>query len=165
MTRDIVVATVAMGVIAAALYGTAAWRSPAVVASGGLGGARNFVTILPLLALSFAIAGLVQAWVPREVISRWLGAQSGLRGIGIGCLMGAVTPGGPYISFPIVAAIYKAGAGIGTVVAFVTAWSLWAVARLPLELALIGPEVTLKRIAATAVFPPLAGLLARVLFE
>ena len=70
MTRDIVVATVAMAVIAAALYGTAAWRSTAVVTSGALGGARSFVTILPLLALSFAIAGLVQAWVPRELIAR-----------------------------------------------------------------------------------------------
>ncbi|HUT73312.1 MAG TPA: permease [Armatimonadota bacterium] len=165
MSRDILMATAVMAVIAGALYGVAAWRSPTVLRPAAIGGVRGFVGILPLLALSFAIAGLAQAWVPRELIGRWLGAKAGLRGIWFGCLFGAITPGGPYVSFPIVAAIYKAGAGIGTVVAFVTAWSLWAVARLPMEVALIGPEITLKRIASTLIFPPLAGLLAHFLFE
>jgi len=165
MSRDMLLATAIMAATAIVLYAVAYWRSPAVVAPGALGAWRTFLDILPLLVVSFAIAGLVQVWVPRDLIGRYLGAQSGLRGIGIGCLIGAITPGGPYVSFPIVAAIYKAGAGIGTVVAFITAWSLWALARLPMEMALIGPTVTLKRLAATLIFPPLAGILARALFD
>ena len=83
----------------------------------------------------------------------------------IGCIAGALTPGGPYVSFPIVASLYKAGAGVGTVVAYVTAWSLWAVGRLPLEISLIGPKFTLIRFLSTLIFPPLAGLIARMFFS
>lgn len=165
MSRDMLLATTIMVGVAVVLYAVAYWRSPGVVAPGALGAGRTFLGIMPLLVVSFAIAGLVQVWVPRDLIGRWLGAQSGLRGIGVGCIVGAITPGGPYVSFPIVAAIYRAGASIGTVVAFLSAWSLWAISRLPLEIALIGPTVTLKRLAATLIFPPVAGILARALFD
>lgn len=89
---------------------------------------------------------------------------SGLRGILIASGLGALTPGGPYVSFPLVASLYESGAGIGSVVAFVTAWSLWGVTRLPLEIAFLGVRVTLIRIASTLIFPPLAGLIARRFF-
>jgi hypothetical protein len=46
------------------------------------------------------------------------------------------------------------------VVGFVTAWSLWSVSRLPVEMALIDPKVALVRYAVTFVVPPIAGLLA-----
>jgi uncharacterized membrane protein YraQ (UPF0718 family) len=165
MNRDLLFATGVMAGIALAMYGIVAWKNPGIAAPGAWLGVKGFVGILPLLVFSFAIAGLVQVLVPKELVARWLGAESGFRGIGLGCLLGAITPGGPYISFPIAAAIFKSGAGISTMVAFITAWSLWAVARLPLEISLVGPELTLKRLAATLIFPPLAGILARLFFE
>ena len=69
-------------------------------------------------------------------------------------------PGSPYAVFPLVAALYQAGAGMGAVVGFVSAWSLWSVPRLPVEMALIGPRPALVRYAITFVVPPIAGLLA-----
>ncbi len=69
-------------------------------------------------------------------------------------------PGAPYAVFPLVAGLYKAGAGLGAVVAFVSAWSLWSVSRLPIEMALIEPKAALVRYGITFVVPPLAGLLA-----
>jgi len=41
----------------------------------------------------------------------------------------------------LIAGLYHAGASLGSVVAFVTAWSLWSVSRLPVEMALIAPRV------------------------
>jgi len=71
-------------------------------------------------------------------------------------------PGSPYSVFPIIASFYEAGAGIGTTVGFVTAYSLWSVSRLPLEMGIIGPKVTLARYLSTLVFPPLAGVIAHL---
>lgn len=123
------------------------------------------VEILPLLIFAFIVAGMVQVLLPHETLSRWIGEESGLRGIIIGTVAGGVTPGGPYVSLPVVAGLLKAGAGLGTLIAFLTAWSLWAVARLPLEIGILGWRFTFIRLACTFFFPPIAGLLAQFLFS
>jgi len=43
---------------------------------------------------------------------------------------------------------------------FVSAWSLWSVTRLPVEMALIDPKPAIVRYIVTVVVPPVAGLLA-----
>jgi uncharacterized membrane protein YraQ (UPF0718 family) len=123
------------------------------------------VEILPLLLFAFVLAGMVQALLPQEYISNWIGDKSGIRGILIGTLAGAVTPGGPYVSLPLVAGFLKAGAGVGTMVAFITAWSLWAVARLPMEVGILGWKFTFVRLTCSFFFPPIAGLIAQAFFR
>lgn len=84
------------------------------------------IEVLPLLIFAFILAGMVQTLLPHDQISKWIGAESGMRGIFIGTIAGGLTPGGPYVSLPIVAGLLRTGASIGTLVAFMTAWSLWA---------------------------------------
>jgi uncharacterized membrane protein YraQ (UPF0718 family) len=158
-------ATIAMAVLLAALVAFALWRGGGSLQKGLLSGGKTFLNTLPLLVIAFAVAGLVQVLIPKEFIAKWLGAESGFKGILIGSLAGGLTPGGPFVSFPIVASLYKAGASVGTVVAFVTAWSLWAVHRLPMEMGLVGPKLALARFATTLVVPPLAGLAAQAIFS
>lgn len=118
---------------------------------------------LPILLLGFIIAGLVQVLLPKDLITQWLGTNAGIKGVLIGCLAGGLVPGAPYAVFPLVAGLYRAGAGIGAVVGFVCAWSLWSVSRLPVEIALIDPKIAIMRYVITFVVPPLAGLLAEAL--
>lgn len=146
------------------LSGIAYAKGTHLLLSGWKTGLGMLLKIFPLLILAFAIAGLVQTLVPKEIVAKWLGKESGWKGIWLGCLVGAITPGGPYTSFPVVAALYKAGAGLGTLVAYVTAWSLWAVARLPIESALISPKFMLFRLLSSIFFPPLAGGIAHLFF-
>ena len=125
-------------------------------------GAKTIWDNLLLLLASFAVAGLARVLIPKELISQWLGSQAGFKGIMLGCVAGGLVPGSPYSVFPIIASFFEAGAGIGTIVGFITAWSLWSVSRLPLELSIIGPKVTLARYLSTLVFPPLAGVIAQL---
>ncbi|MFC1538439.1 permease [Candidatus Latescibacterota bacterium] len=130
----------------------------------GLKSAYNLtIQTLPLLIFAFIIAGMVQTLLPQDLISRWVGTESGMRGIIVGTLAGGLTPGGPYVSMPIVAGLLKSGASTGTMVAFLTSWSLWAVARLPLEIGILGWQFTFIRLGSTFVFPPLAGIIANVI--
>jgi uncharacterized membrane protein YraQ (UPF0718 family) len=120
------------------------------------------VQILPLLIFAFIVAGMVQVLLPQELLSKWVGAESGMRGILIGTVAGALAPGGPYVSFPVAAGLLRSGASVGTMVAFVTGWSLWAVSRLPMEVGILGWKFTLIHIASTFFFPPIAGLIAQM---
>jgi uncharacterized protein len=139
-------------------------RDPRLPMAGWRVGVLEGLKMVPMLILALVLARLAQSLVSAETMQRWLGAESGWRGIWIGCAVGALTPGGPATSFPIVAGLYQAGAGIGTLVAFVTAWSLWALTRLPVEVALINWRFAAIRLACTFFVPPLAGLLAHVFF-
>jgi uncharacterized membrane protein YraQ (UPF0718 family) len=131
----------------------------------GVKSAMNMtVQILPLLVFAFIVAGMVQVLLPQELISKWVGAESGIRGILIGTVAGALAPGGPYVSLPVAAGLLRSGAGVGTMVAFLTGWSLWAVSRLPMEVGILGWKFTLIRLASTFFFPPIAGLIAHIFF-
>lgn len=148
------------------LAGLAWSRGGLELAGGGL--LHGFWTLLrmsPLLAAAFLIAGLIQVFLTQENVSRWLGAESGWRGILLACASGSLVPGGPFIYYPIAAALFRAGASLGVVVAFVSAKNLWPLVRLPLEFALLGPRLTLVRLAATLFVPPLLGFLAQGLLR
>lgn len=121
--------------------------------------------ITPMLVFTFIIAGMIQVLVPAEIISKWVGHESGLRGILIGTALGSITPSGPFVSMPIAAGFMRAGAGIGTVVAFMTAWSLLGIARMPIEVAIMGWQFTIIRLASGVfIFPIVAGLMANIFF-
>jgi uncharacterized membrane protein YraQ (UPF0718 family) len=118
------------------------------------------IEVLPMLVFAFVIAGLMQTVIPEASISNWIGAESGFRGILLGTLAGALTPGGPFVSMPLVAGFLKAGASAGTTVAFITGWSLLGIHRIPLELAILGWRFMIIRMLSVALFAPLAGIIA-----
>jgi len=157
--------TIVMGVLALVLLWIGYTRGAGEHLAGLRFSLKLTLEILPLLVFAFIVAGMVQTLMPGEQLARWVGAESGVRGILIGAVAGGLSPGGPYINLPIAAGLLKAGAGVGTMVAFLTAWSLWAIARLPMEVGILGWKFTLVRLACTFFFPPLAGLIAQFFFS
>lgn len=154
--------TLVLAVAAGILLILAFRRGPGVALDGLLAAWRTLRHNLVLLILGFILAGLVQVLIPKELITRWLGDEAGIMGILIGCVVGGLVPGAPYATFPLVASLYQAGASIGAVVGFVSAWALWSVSRLPIEMALIDPRPALIRYGVTCIVPPLAGMMAEV---
>lgn len=161
MGRD----TLIMAALAIALLAVAYLRGGGLWLSGLQAGARSFWGLLPILLISFAIAGLMQVLVPREVLMRWLGAEAGIRGILAGCVVGALLPGPPYALYPLVISLYQGGASIGAVVGLMSGKSLWNVHHLPPAFAVLGSQVTLAHFGANILFPPLAGLIAQFLLS
>ncbi|MDP2620550.1 MAG: permease [Hyphomicrobiales bacterium] len=119
------------------------------------------IVIAPRIGAALVIAGFVQVLVPRDLVARWLGSRAGLKGIVIASVAGALTPGGPMTSFPLLVALFASGAHRGSLIAYITGWSLLGVQRvLVWELPLMGGEFTLIRVLACAPLPILAGILA-----
>ena len=132
----------------------------------GLKAAGNLlVQIVPLLIFAFIIAGMIPLLVPQELISQWVGAESGFRGVLIGTAVGAFLPGGPFVTLPMAIGLLRIGASVGTMVALLTGWSLLAFSRMPLEIGILGWKFALIRLACTFFFPPIAGLIANKLFS
>ncbi len=157
--------TLIMGIIAITLLVIAYNKGGGEHISALKSAGNILVSLLPLLIFAFIIAGAIQYLIPQELINRWVGHESGFRGVVIGTVAGGFMPGGPLTSLPIAAAIYNSGAGIGTMVAFITGWSLWAFARLPLEIGIMGWRFAAIRIACTFFMPLIAGMLANWLFS
>lgn len=146
------------------LLAALAWMQDgaALALDGVVEAARLLWTSAPQLLLAFLIAGLAQALVKEETVTRWLGRRASWRGLLLASAAGALIPGGPYVYYPMAAFLLTSGASVGVTVAFVTAKNLWSLSRLPLELALLGQELALIRFALTLVVPPLLGFAAEL---
>jgi len=102
--------------------------------------------------------------MPRALVVRWVGAESGFMGIVIATLAGVVCPGGPITIFPIAASFLAIGADIGAAIAFITSWTLLGYARtLVWELPFFGAEFIIWRNIISLPLPIVAGLLARMI--
>ncbi len=161
---QMLIPTIIMGAIAIALILIGYFRGQGQHITGLKAALSMTIEILPLLIFAFIVAGMMQTLIPNEIISKWIGEGSGLRGIFIGTVAGGIMPGGPYVSLPVAGGFLRTGASIGTIVAFLTGWSLWAIARLPMDIGILGWKFTLVRLTCTFFFPPIAGLLANALF-
>lgn len=118
--------------------------------------------LLPKLAAAFLIAAFVQVLLPRDRIGDWIGERSGVRGMALASVAGAVTPGGPMTSFPVVTALHAAGTGRSALVAYLTAWSTLGLQRiLTWEVPLMGVEFAALRFVASLPLPLVAGLVVR----
>ncbi|MBI2104985.1 MAG: permease [Candidatus Omnitrophica bacterium] len=145
-----------------------AWRTggPARIGQALTSGTMLFLGVLPNLVLGFALAGFLHVLLPADLISRLMGEESGVRGLLVGTAAGMVTPGGPFTHFPILASFLSKGATVGPVCAYIAAWALIGLNRIIIwELPILGPQIALVRLLASAGFPPLIGWLAAWLFR
>jgi uncharacterized membrane protein YraQ (UPF0718 family) len=129
----------------------------------GLGDAwAMMVQVGPRLLAAFVMAGFIQVLLPKDLIMRWVGAKSGFRGIVIATAVGLITPGGPLLAFPLLAALFKLGAGYGPLVAYLTSWEILSVYRAAIwDIPFMGIEFTTLRYAVSFFLPLLAGWTAQ----
>jgi uncharacterized protein len=128
-----------------------------LVGEGFLLGGQKLLEVIPLIIIAFILAGLVSISIPKRFVSKWLGREAGWKGPFLGSLVGAMVPGGPFFFYPLMATLTLAGANVGTMISFVAAKTLWNFARIPLEIAFVGAELTLIRFVITFPIPILAG--------
>jgi uncharacterized membrane protein YraQ (UPF0718 family) len=122
-----------------------------------------FGNMLPKMLAGCLIGGFVTLLLPREVVARLVGAESGLLGLLIATGIGAVLPGGPFTIYPVAGAFLVIGADAGTAIAFVTSWMLLGYNRaLVWELPFFGPEFVIWRIVVSLPLPILAGIFGRM---
>jgi len=144
-----------------ALAVAAAIRNRAMAWDGVRDGTVDFLRLIPRLVFGVIGAGFLAEVLPQELIISWFGPDSGILGLTIATIVGCATPGGPVVGFAIAATALKSGAGAPQVIAFVSAWSLFALQRLLMwELPVMDQKAVWVRIAVSLPLPFLAAAIA-----
>ena len=151
-------------VLVAGLGMAAAVKGRILFREGLREGTMDFVRLIPKVLLGVVGSGFVAAVMPADLTARYLGPESGFLGVVIAIVGGAFTPGGPVVGFSIGAAAIKSGAGAPQVIAYVTAWALFAVQRFFLwELPIMPPRLVWIRALASLPLPFIAAAGAMLL--
>jgi uncharacterized membrane protein YraQ (UPF0718 family) len=152
-------------VLAIALAGTVLAVRGVDALQRALAAALGIISVVaPMIAIGLYLGGLARELADPARVAPALGERSGLAGLALATGLGAVTPGGPFAAFPIVYALFLAGADAGAVIAYLTAWSVIGLHRIVVwELPLLGHEFAAVRVLASLPLPLIAGALARLI--
>lgn len=133
---------------------------------GGEGTLSLFRQAAPALALGFVLAGMLTVLFPPGVVGRWMGDEAGAKGLLIGASAGVLSPGGPYVMYPIAAALMSGGAGVASISAFAAARNIFTAHRfLVYELPFLGVPLALAKTLATVWLIVAGTLLTPIVFR
>lgn len=104
-------------------------------------------TMLLVLPPIFMLLGLLDVWVPRETMMKYMGPDSGIRGPVLAFLLGSAAAGPLYGAFPVAAVLMIKGAGFGNILIFIGAWSTTKIPMLLFEMNALGFRFALARLA------------------
>ena len=99
---------------------------------------ENALEMLTIIPPIFILLGLLDVWVEREVMIKYIGDGSGVRGGIIAFVLGSAAAGPLYASFPIAAMFLKKGASWRNVLLFIGAWSTTKIPLILFETASLG---------------------------
>lgn len=125
------------------------WPGIGLPAAGRtLGGFKEMLLVLPPI---FVMLGLLDVWVPRETMVRFMGEDSGIKGALLAIFLGSAAAGPLYAAFPVAAVFMKKGARFMNVMLFIGAWSTTKVPMVLFELSSMGPLFTFTRLGLSLV--------------
>jgi uncharacterized membrane protein YraQ (UPF0718 family) len=96
---------------------------------------KEMLTIMPVI---FVLTALLDLWVPKEKILRYLGDGAGARGIFLSFVVGSVSAGPIYAAFPMCVMLRKKGASVRNIVIILSAWAVIKVPMLLNEAKFLG---------------------------
>ncbi len=103
--------------------------------------------------------GLMEAWVPKTKIQKWLGNGSGIRGAVISVALSTLPTGPLYVAFPMTASLIRKGASITNMVLFLGSWVALKILQLMVEIRFLSVSFTIPRFVLTLMALLLIGLL------
>ena len=103
----------------------------------------QMLSVLPPVML---LLGLIDVWIPREKLMKYMGKHSGIIGILLAILIGSVAAGPMYASFPFTEMLIRKGAKFSNVIIFMNAWCLTKISTLLFEISALGYKFTLARL-------------------
>ncbi|MDU0460729.1 MAG: permease [Geobacteraceae bacterium] len=110
----------------------------------------HFLTeVLLILPPVMILMGLLDAWIPRDLVEANLGPDAGLRGPAWAILLGTAAAGPLYAAFPIALSLLNKGARLANIVIFLGTWGAVKIPMIIIESSFIGLRFALLRLAFT----------------
>ncbi len=107
-------------------------------------GTLEMLAVIPPI---FILLGLLDVWVPKEIMVKYMGEGSGITGGIIAFFIGSAAAGPLYGAFPVASVLMKKGAGFFNILIFIGAWSTTKIPMFLFELQALGAAFALTRLA------------------
>jgi uncharacterized membrane protein YraQ (UPF0718 family) len=104
---------------------------------------KEMIMVIPPI---FILLGLLDVWVPKETMVKYMGEKSGLKGILLALFIGSAAAGPLYGAFPVAAVFMKKGVKFSNVLIFLGAWSTTKIPMFLFELASLGTRFAITRL-------------------
>ena len=137
--------TIALYVIASAALVVSFFRDSGKTRMALKKGLKAFEGILPQFLVVLILVAMTLAILDTATISRFLGHESGVLGVVLATLVGAITLIPGFVAFPAAAALMKSGAGATQIAAFVSSLMMVGVVTLPMEMKYFGRKTAILR--------------------
>ncbi|MBP3929141.1 MAG: permease, partial [Peptostreptococcaceae bacterium] len=102
----------------------------------------SFLQMLGVIPPIMLMLGLMDVWIPRDILIKYMGDKSGLLGIFLAMLIGSLAAGPMYAAFPFTAVLMKKGVKFSNIIIFMNAWCVTKISTLLFEISALGFKFT-----------------------
>ncbi len=121
-------------------------------------GFMMFMNILPSMLTILVLISVLLFFTPNEVLTKWLGKDSGILGMVIAAAIGSISLIPGFIAYPLGSILIKNGVGYPVIAIFITTLMMVGIITLPLEAKYFGWKVSITRNCLSFVGAVLIGL-------
>ena len=104
-----------------------------------------FIEMISFIPFLFIIIGLFDVWVPKEMLEKHVGRESGGKGIFLVILLAMLQAGLLYVAFPVAYVLFKKGASVRNIFIYLGAFSSMKLPMLGIEIGYLGIKFTILR--------------------
>ena len=94
----------------------------------------------------FILLGLLDNWIPKETMVKYMGEDSGIKGVILALFIGSAAAGPLYGAFPVAAVFMKKGVKFSNIIVFLGAWSTTKIPMFLFEMASLGSKFAFSRL-------------------
>lgn len=105
----------------------------------------NMLEMLSVLPPIFILLGLLDVWVKRETMIKYMGDNSGMIGVLLAFFLGSAAAGPLYAAFPVAGVLLKKGSKLSNVFIMLGAWSTTKIPLILFEASALGLKFMLVR--------------------
>jgi len=109
---------------------------------------KEMIMIMPVI---FVLTALLDLWVPKEKIMKYLGKEAKAKGVVLSFILGSISAGPIYAAFPLCMMLHKKGASVRNLVIILSAWAVIKVPMLLNEVKFLGFEFMTVRWVLTVI--------------
>lgn len=104
---------------------------------------KEMILVIPPI---FILLGLLDVWIKKETMIKYMGENSGRKGILLSIFIGSAAAGPLYGAFPVAVIFMKKGVKFSNIIIFLGAWSTTKIPMFLFEMAALGRKFALSRL-------------------
>jgi uncharacterized membrane protein YraQ (UPF0718 family) len=138
--------------------------NPSKVGSALLAATNTYVNLCIVIVSVALLSSFISVTIPKQIIGKIIGRQSGFKGTLIGAIFGTLMVGPAYMFYPFFKELRDKGAGANIIATTIGAWAIKA-PWIPFAITVLGWKFTLLFNVLILVFAILSGFFVGAFFK